>query len=252
MSKRAIHSLARGLLVLTLLTSAFSIGPGQAASSVRADEIDCDDLENVNDPECVEQRGGAPPPSGGNAQSVESQDAPPPTEDAPSDGPPRPDSTARASSPGQIVFALADAGKEATQYKDEAGSDNCGAWARTRFERDRTLGSSRLGPNVIDTKAWVCKDVDAAKALFKQQAGIKTFPERTEKLEGLIDKFNLQNLGEETFHIGGYLSTNTVWHHYRVGVRKGKNVGIIYLFGRRDIVDIPLVEWFSFTFAGRV
>lgn len=244
MSKRAIHSLARGLLVLTLLTSAFSIGPGQAASSVRADEIDCDDLENVNDPECVEQRGGDAPPSGG--------DAPPSTEDAPSNDPPRPDSTVRASNPGQIVFTLDDAGKEATQYRDEAGSDNCGAWARTRFERDRTLASSRLGPNVIDTKAWVCKDVEAAKALFKQQAGVKSFPERTEKLDGLIDDFNLENLGEETFSIGGYWTSNTVWHHYRVGVRKGKNVGIMYLFGRRDVVDRGLAHWFSRTFAGRV
>ncbi len=141
-----------------------------------------------------------------------------------------------ASDPKQIVMTIADAGKEATQYLSEEGTDKYGPWARTRFERDRSNGASALGPNVIDTKAWVTKDVDSAKALFKEQAAIKNFPERKEQVAGPVEKIKPTSYGEEFAYTAGYYqdADSKLYHHYRFVMRQGKNVAVVYLFGRSD------------------
>lgn len=219
MSKRAIRSLSRGMLALALL------GWGLAAPLDRSAAL----AQEVSEP--------------------------------PSDAPPAPDSVAKTGDPNGIVFTLEDAGKEATQYAREEGSDNRSRWTRTRYERDRETGSSRLGPNVIETRAWVARDVDAAKAIFAEQAAIKDFPERTreEGVTGLNDRFTkYDNVAEETFAIGGYWEDEKIWQHYRVVVRKGQNVAVMYLFGREDLfVDKDkqnngLVDWFTRKLAGRL
>jgi hypothetical protein len=59
-------------------------------------------------------------------------------------------------------------------------------------------------------------------------------------------------VAEETQASSAYWEDATVWHHYRVVVRKDRNVAVMYLFGRRDIVDNGLVDWFSRKLAGRL
>ncbi|HYU21019.1 MAG TPA: hypothetical protein VEQ11_20210 [Chloroflexota bacterium] len=267
-----------------------SVGPGLVPAGSRAAEIDCEDKDNYDDPACVQQRQQGPPsteqpapatdqppPPGDEAQPGEGQpasspppDQTPPTDASPAsppgsraiaDAPPPPDKIAKATDPAQIVFGLDDAGKEAFQAAYEEGADGRGRWAHSRFERDRGISPSRLGPNVIDSKAWIAKDVDAAKALYKEQAAIKTFPEHkpSEGLSGPNEKFKYtDNVAEETSVTSMYWESNTIWQHYRIVVRKGTNVAILYLFGREDLFfdknkqSNGLVDWFARKFAGRL
>jgi len=138
--------------------------------------------------------------------------------------------------PWQAVLLLADAGKEATQYASEEGSDKYGKWAHTRFERDRSNSASTLGPNVIDSKVWVAKDIESAKSLFKDQSGIKDFPERKEPVQGPNDKGKPTKYGEEFSFVTGYYQDpdDKVSQHYRFTIRQGTSVAVIYLFGRED------------------
>ncbi|MFN8526609.1 MAG: hypothetical protein U0821_26195 [Chloroflexota bacterium] len=235
-------AVGRLALAASLFTSSVLLLPSTGAWTVAADEINCEDPENTALPEC------APPPP---------PEQPPAAENPPSE---QPAPAARANDPWNIVFNIEDAGKEAYTVITEEGSDQCGRWARTRFERDRGLSSSKLGPNVIDTKAWVCKDVEAAKALFKTQSEVKNWPERKENVSGPNEKFKkLANAADQTFSISGYYSSNTTWRHYRIGVQKGQNFAILYLFGREDLFtedkdksENGLVNWFLLKYAGRL
>src|SRR5688572_873250 len=142
--------------------------------------------------------GGQSQPSGGGQQQAAQGGEEEEEEEKPTPRPPVTD-------PRTVVLTIADAGKEATQYLNEEGTDKYGKWARTRFERDRSNGASALGPNVMDSKVWVAKDVETAKALFREQAAIKNFPERTEKVQGLVEKLKPTKYGEEFSYVGGYL-----------------------------------------------
>ena len=255
MSERWMN-LPRGVLLLSLVSWGLLGAAGPLASpTVRAQEIDCNDEANFKDWDCVQKRQAA--------QQAEPAGAPPPPEGAPSDAPPPPDTVAKAGDPAAIIFTLEDAGKEATQFLAEQGTDSRGGWARSRFERARDLSASRLGPNVIDTRAWVAKDVEAAVAIFKEQAAIKNFPERTgaEKITGPNERFKYENVAEETSGVSSYFEdgNGAIWHHDRLVVRKGKNVAVLYLFGRADgrneennILTNGLVDWFARKLAGRL
>jgi hypothetical protein len=174
--------------------------------------------------------GGSQQPSGGGAQQQAASSDDSDDEDAPEK--PRGPLT----DPKQAVLKLEDAGKEATQYINEEGSDKYGPFARTRFERDRSKGASSLGPNVIDSKVWIAKDVDSAKALFKEQAAITNFPERKEKVDGPVEKVKPTAYGDDfSFSSGFYQDDdNKVWQHYRFEMRVGNVVSVIYLFGKEE------------------
>jgi hypothetical protein len=138
--------------------------------------------------------------------------------------------------PKTVILTIADAGKEATQYLNDEGTDKFGKWARTRFERDRSNGASSLGPNVMDSKVWVGKDVETAKTLFKEQAAIKNFPERKEPAKGAVEKVKPTKYGEEFTYVSAYYQDddNKIWQHYRFVMRVGNIVSVVYLFGREE------------------
>jgi hypothetical protein len=173
--------------------------------------------------------GGPPPPSGGGSQQPAQAAAEEEDDDAPEVHMP-------ATDPKQVVLKIGDAGKEATQYLSEEGSDKYGPWARTRFERDRSNGASALGPNVMDSKVWITKDVETAKTLFKEQAAVKNFPERTEEAKGTVDKVKPPAFGEEFSFVTAYYEDrdSKVFQHYRFVSRVGKAVAVVYLFGREE------------------
>ena len=229
----------RGLLAVTVLTLStsthFQLGTwAPSARMAQAEEIDCiDDRDNFDLPECVQQREAAQREAEAAQRAQEAQQAADEQAAAEEAAQPPP---AAPSNPHDIVFKIADAGKEATQYLSEEATDKHGRWARTRYERERTTAASTLGPNVIDTKAWVTKDVEAAKALFKEQAAVKDFPERKEALSGPNEQVKPIQAGEEYAVTTQYYQDEDgkIWHHYRVTIRNEANVGVLYLFGRED------------------
>jgi hypothetical protein len=127
-------SLPRGVLLLSLVSWGLLGATGPLASpTVRAQEIDCNDEANFKDWDCVQKRQAA--------LQAEPAGAPSPAEGAPSDAPPPPDTVAKADDPTAIIFTIEDAGKEATQFLAEQGTDNRGR----RTQRHRHQGLGRQG-----------------------------------------------------------------------------------------------------------
>jgi hypothetical protein len=156
----------------------------------------------------------------------------------------KPQPRAPVTDPRQVALTIADAGKEATQYIDEEGTDKFGKFVRTRFERDRSNGASALGPNVMESKVWVAKDVETAKQLFKEQAAIKNFPERKEGVQGPVEKVKPASYGEEYAFTAGYWQDEKIWQHYRFVMRQGNVVAMVYLFGREEFFqDVKDGKW---------
>ena len=172
---------------------------------------------------------GGGQPAGGGQQQQASQPAPA-EDDEDKPEPPRGPLT----DPKQAILTLEDAGKEATQYIADEGTDKYGKFARHRFERDRSNGASALGPNVIDNKVWIAKDVNAAKELFKEQAAIRNFPERKESAQGSVEKIKPTSYGEEFSFTSAFYQDDKVWQHYRFVIRQGNVVAVLYLFGREE------------------
>ena len=268
---RVANGLVSGALALSLLAAGGGIAPGSDVRPAVAEEMDCyNDKDLYYTAECAAQREldrktGNTPKDAKDAQGASTMPgasgapavSPPASSDAPPEG------QAGASQPAQqqqaaqggdeeeeekpaprgpvtdphtVVLTLADAGKEATPYKDESGTDKYGKWALTRFERDRSNGASSLGPNVMQSKVWVAKDVETAKGLFKEQVAVKGFPERTESARGTVEKVKPTQYGEEfSFDSAFYQDDdNKVWQHYRFVIRVGNLVSVVYLFGREE------------------
>jgi len=170
----------------------------------------------------------------------------------------KPQPKAPVTDPRVVALTISDAGKEATQFLNEEGTDKYGKWVRTRFERDRSNGASALGPNVMDSKVWVAKDVETAKTLYREQAAIKNFPERTEKVNGPVEKIKPTKYGEEFAFIGGYFQDEKVWQHYRFAIRVGNLVSVVYLYGREEFFQdedggwTGQGDWFTSAVANRM
>src|SRR4051794_36070210 len=229
------RALTSGALVLTALSWGMTALPASSVRPALAEDMDCYNDKDLYDlPECVQQRandaregnqsssslfapnggstgqqassdGGQPaadqgqtpqqqPPSQQSSPPSQQANNPPPPEPKPDD---KPQPSGPTTDPWQVVLTLADAGKEAVQFLSDEGTDKYGRWARTRYERDRTTASSTLGPNVVYSKVWIAKDPDSAKALYKEQAAVKDFPERTESVAGPVEKVKPTGYGEE-------------------------------------------------------
>jgi hypothetical protein len=190
-----------------------------------ANEVDCEDKDNAMLPECKPL---TPPVVTGEAPPAQSESAPPPPT-----GP-----ELYKGHAVDIVFKLVDAGKEATQYKFEDGSDARGTWAKARYERRDDSGSAdSLGPRVIDHATYVTNTFEQAKQLFQEEAAKnERFPEQNARDErkGFF-KFDIKNVVEQTAAVtacndcGG--SAQLMLHHRIVQQRENK-VSVLYLYGR--------------------
>jgi hypothetical protein len=216
--------------------------PASSGPVAVAQDIDCyNDKDLFDSPECVERRandarqGNQPagsPQGGGDQGQQPPQQASQPQEEQPEEKPRGP-----LTNPWDAVLTLQDCGKEAYQADRNEGSDKYGRWAMFRCERERTTSASTLGANVIHSKVWVASSVDQAKALFKEQADIKNFPERKEPVQGPNDKAAKPNRYSEDFAFQtSYYQDDDgkIWHHWRFVLRRGAAVSMLYLFGREE------------------
>lgn len=274
---RMAAGLASGALALSLLVQGGWSAPGAGVRPVSAQELDCyNDKDVYMMAECAAQReldrktGNTPKdaqdpqgaPAGGAQQTAGGQEGeggqqqPSSGQQQPSGGQQqatqgggdeeeeeKPAPRGPVTDPRTVALTIADAGKEATQYINDEGTDKYGKWVRTRFERDRSNGASALGPNVMDSKVWVVKDVETAKTLFKEQAAIKNFPERVEKVNGPVEKLKPTKYGEEFSYIGGYFQDDKIWQHHRFVMRVGNILSVVYLFGREEFFQDEDGRW---------
>jgi hypothetical protein len=245
MTHRPLTRLARvltsGALALTVLGWGGSASLTPSPRPALADDLDCYNDQSVFDrPECVQKRAGDA--ANGSQPASQSTDGGQPGN---GQAPPAPEPTqapaASSTNPADVVLRMEDAGKEAFVVDTSDGLDKWGRWAHSRFERDRSDGASTLGPNVMDSKAWVAKDLDTAKALYKEQAAIKNFPERKEGTTGPVEKVKPTLFGEESSYNAMYYQDddNKIWQHYRFVMRQGTTVAVVYLFGKEAFFVEP-------------
>ena len=231
---------SRASLFLTVLLALALIGPVWADDENKkpvdpSNEVDCEDKDNALLPECLPLM----PPvtvtdNTAPSTSTESAPAAPAATAVPADA----GGGLYQGSARDIVFKLADAGKEATQSKFEEGSDARGNWARGRYERRDDSGSSdSLGPRVIDQTVYVAKTVDQAKQIFKDEvAKNQNFPEQDSRDErrGYF-KFDIKNVVEQTAAVSACNDCNgkdQILLHHRVVQQHDNIVSVMYLYGR--------------------
>jgi hypothetical protein len=220
------------LLALALIGPVWADDDNNKKPVETSNEVDCEDRDNAALPECQ----SLTPPI------VVTEQAPPSTstESAPAaTAVPVDTGSGLYQGPARdIVFKLADAGKEATQMQFEDGMDTRGAWARGRYERRDDSGSSdSLGPRVIDHTVYVTKTVDQAKQLFKDEvAKNEKFPEQNSRDErrGFF-KFDIKNIVEQTAAVSACNDCNgkdQILLHHRVVQQRDNIVSVLYLYGR--------------------
>ena len=161
--------------------------------------------------------------------------------------------------PRQVALTIADAGQGSDPVPQRRGHRQVRQVGADPLRARPPNGASALGPNVMDSKVWVAKDVETAKTLFKEQAAIKNFPERTEKVNGPVEKIKPTKYGEEFSFVGGYFQDEKIWQHYRFVIRVGKVLSVVYLFGREEFFQDPKDggwtgqgDWFTSAVANRM
>lgn len=202
---------------------------------VWAEEIDCEDKDNAGLPECQTTMTPSTPAVEAPPQENTAPEAPP----APPQGP-----VMYNGSPMDMLFTLADAGKEATRTKLDESSDSRSKWAHIRFERGlgqqgsgaESGSQDTLGPRVIDHTIYVATSFDNAKAIYKEEvARNPRFPEKGNDPLGGTFPWKLENLVEQTEALSACNDCNgrdQLFLHHRIVQQRNNVVSILYLYGR--------------------
>jgi hypothetical protein len=226
------------LLGLSLIGQAWADDDNEKKQAPVSNEVDCEDKDNAALPDC---KPITPP-------LVTDQQTPPDTGGSQADAPapqqadtPAPQQTGSELYNGpamDLVFKLADAGKEAVQYRLDQGADDKGTWAHGRYERrDDTGSADTLGPRVIDHAVYVTKTVDQAKQLYKDEvAKNERFPEQAARDERKGSfKFDIKNFVEQTAALSGCNDCggkDQLMLHHRIVQQRNNVVSVLYLYGR--------------------
>jgi hypothetical protein len=157
--------------------------------------------------------------------------------------------------PADIATTMDEAGKDILSFVEEEGADDYGRWVQRRWERDRDNEDARVGPVVTFSKVWIAKDVAAAEALFKEQAGkLKEFPEAVDPARGPF-AWDIQTFGDQTAALSACVDCNDkggLELHHRVVIRKGDVVGVLYTFGSDKVATQDLMLYFAGKLAERM
>jgi hypothetical protein len=218
------------LFGLALIGQAWADDGDEKKQAPTSNEVDCEDKDNAALPECQP----VTPPLATDEQVPADT-----TESAPSAPTPKQTGPVLYTGPAMdLVFKLADAGKEAVQFRLDEGADDKGTWARGRYERRDDSGSAdTLGPRVIDHTVYVTKTIDQAKQMFKDEAAKNDrFPEQAarDQRRGSF-KFDIKNFVDQTAAItacndcGG---KDQLMLHHRIVQQHSNVVSVLYLYGR--------------------
>lgn len=149
--------------------------------------------------------------------------------------------------PREIAITDEEAGKATVLFADESGSDDRGRWVYRRWERDRDNEDVGVGPIITANRVWVARDVSAAQAIFRDEAGKnQEFPESVDKHEGPFE-WRIEPLGDEVAALSACDDCDKrggINLHQRVVLRRGNVVGVVYLYGRERNTTRELTRYF--------
>lgn len=154
--------------------------------------------------------------------------------------------------PREIVLTYDEGGgKDVILTADDDCSDGRALCVYRRWERDGETDAS-VGPITTVSKVWVARDVETAKAIFREQENIqKDFPEKAEPADGPF-KFDLPWAppAEEWTALSACPkdrceSQGRIDVHQRMIARKGSVVSLVYLFGRARTATPDLTVYFT-------
>lgn len=144
-------------------------------------------------------------------------------------------------------------GKDVVVAVDEDCSDARARCAHRRWERDGESDAS-VGPIVTVNKVWVARDVETARAIYREQESRqREFPERPldEYVNGPF-KFEPPRTppAEEWTALSGCFrdqceAPGRLDVHQRMIARKGSVVSVLYLFGRSRTATPDLTVFFT-------
>jgi hypothetical protein len=155
-------------------------------------------------------------------------------------------------------FALTEeegGGKDVVRAKDEDCSDDRARCLHIRWERDYETDAA-VGPLITVNKVWVAKDVDTAKAIFRDEEKLqKTMPEGVEGADGpftweppsvaprepVADEWNGANACVKK----NCYSQGRIDLHQRMIARTQNVVSTIYMFGRERTTTPDLLVYFT-------
>jgi hypothetical protein len=129
--------------------------------------------------------------------------------------------------------------------------DEWSRWVVRRWERDQE-DSASVGPIVTHNKVWVAKDVETAKAIFREEENKqRQFPEKINPADGLYE-FEGKVVGlpyEELSMLSACVrdrcdDPGRKDRHHRLLARKGSAVMLLYLYGREHATKPELVVYF--------
>jgi len=157
--------------------------------------------------------------------------------------------------PADVAITNDEAGKSILSLVEKEGDDDYGRWIQRRWERDRDNEDVRVGPIITDNTVWVAKDVQAAQALFKEQAGkLKDFPESVDKHKGPY-AWEIEKRGDEIAALSACDDCGQnggINLHHRVVMRQGNVVTVLYIYGRESVATQGIATYFVERLAERL
>ena len=150
-------------------------------------------------------------------------------------------------------------GKEVIRAVDEDCSDDRARCWHIRWVRDLETDAS-VGPGITVNKVWVAKDIDTAKAIYKDQENLnKEMPERTEPADGPFKwEAPRDPIGAEEWAAAQACvkdrceSQGRIDLHQRIVARARNVVSMVYLFGRERNTTPELAVYFTTRVMSRV
>ncbi len=140
-------------------------------------------------------------------------------------------------------------GKETWVAADEECSDERARCVHRRWERDEETDAG-VGPVVTDVHVWVARDVEAAKAIYREQEKLqKEMPERTMGADGPFKWEGPTEIQAEEWNAASACIKDKCEgsgsnRHHRLLARKGNIVSKVYIFGRERNTTPQLTVYF--------
>ena len=158
-------------------------------------------------------------------------------------------------------FALTEeegGGKNVLRAKDEDCSDDRARCVHIRWERDFETDAA-VGPLITVNKVWVAKDIDTARAIFRDEERLqKEMPERIEgangpfKWEAPRDPMAEEWNGASACVKDQCSSDGRLDLHQRLVARSKNVVSTVYMFGRERNTTPELAVYFTTRIMNRV